>query len=218
MKNTQLIIALTTMFIIVSHTNSYADTCTDAGVITGIACTAETTPGTVIADTKCTASAGCTYHNCLNACRCTNSGCPITGGSTTDCSGVTCNPVWGAIDNATHIQAGQNRTPDTSNNCICKNKVGTLDATVYRCISGYYDSTTGISMLGSKPNCALCPTLGNNNVAGQANPGMTDNPNNRGITSCYIPYDTEITDDTGTYIFQHNKFVIGLTNGCNYTE
>ena len=36
----------------------------------------------------------------------------------------------------------------------------------------------------------------------------------KGITSCYIPYNTEITDDTGTYIFYKSGMII-LGDGAN---
>ena len=43
---------------------------------------------------------------------------------------------------------------------------------------------------------------------------MGDLSPNKGITSCYIPYNTEITDDTGTYIFYKSGMII-LGDGAN---
>lgn len=221
MKKFQHIIALTMVITLASSTNLYADNCSTAGFTTGNTCTSSMTSGTtVVTASKCTSlSAGCKFINCSNGrCYCNTSDftCPSTGGSTTDCSSVTCNPIWGGIDNTTHIQTGQAQKPDTSNNCKCIN-VTDFGATIYRCIAGYYDSTTGIAMIGSKPTCAKCPSIGNNNVAGQSNTGLTDKPTNKGITSCYIPYNKKITDDTGTYIFYKSGLII-IDTGCKWTE
>ena len=212
MKKTQLIIALTSIFITVTPTNLYADACTTLGATTGTTCYSGNISNKVPMGVNCTsASSGCTYKVCNNNCTCIDTACPSP---TTNCTSVTCNPIWGSIDTSTHIQTGTAREPDTSNNCVCKNR--TINSTIYRCISGYYDSRTGTTLIGSKPSCTICPSLGKNNVAGQSNTGITDSPTNKGVASCYIPYNTDIKDDTGTYIFY--KSGILTSGGCNYSD
>ncbi len=223
MKKTQLIIALTAVFTTVPHTNSYAlsltigAACAEAGVTESDTCYTANVPPTVLLSSNCTsASSGCVFRSCGSTCRCSSTECPST--PPTNCNNITCNPVWGAIDNTTHIQTGKTQHPDTSNNCKCIADSGFIGSTIYRCIAGYYDSTTGMVMVGSKPTCAKCPSLGNNNVAGQSYTGFTETPLNKGITSCYIPYDTEITDDTGTYKFTKPGFSVLGVYGCYYTN
>lgn len=218
MKKFQHIIALTIIITLASSTNLYADNCSTAGVTTGAKCWSGSGGNKVSYAIKCTSSAaGCVFINCPTDCTCNTSdyNCP-SGGSTTDCSSVTCNPIWGNIDNTTHIQTGQAQTPDTSNGCKCKDKTSGIGSTIYRCIAGYYDTSKGIALAGTKPTCEICPPIGNNNVAGKSNPGLTDKPTNHGITSCYIPFNTEITDNTGTYIFYSSG--LNINPGCKWTE
>ncbi|MDE6250567.1 MAG: hypothetical protein K2M34_02955 [Alphaproteobacteria bacterium] len=218
MKKTQLIIVLAAIFITVSHTKLYADACTNLGATTGATCyTGNLASTNIRTATNCTsASSGCTYKACSNTCRCISTACPS---NTTNCSSTTCNPIWGDIDSSTHIQTGTNREPDTSNNCKCENQtdINGKVINVYRCASGYYDTKTGIQLIGGKPSCEQCPSLGNNNVPGQSNTGVTSNPANKGITSCYIPYNTEITDNTGTYIF-YKTGILATSGGCSYSN
>lgn len=219
-------IPLLILLFITTIYNPYAlaDNCTTAGVTTGKTCW-QGIGGNVNMHTSyathCTSSsAGCVFINCISDCTCNSPGyvCP-SGGSTTDCSSVTCNPIWGDIDNTTHIQTGKAQTPDTKNGCKCKDKpFGLMGSTIYRCIAGYYDTVTGITISGSKPKCEKCPSIGNNNVAGKSNTGFTEDTQNKGITSCYIPYNTEITDNTGTYIFYGTRMQELWGGGCNWTE
>lgn len=224
MKKTSLIFAFAYIFICQiysSHAASISiDACAKEGVTTGAKCwqgTGGNVPMTVSTAFHCTSSsARCVFIDCKTSCTCNSPGytCPSSGGSTTDCSKVTCNPIWGAIDNTTHIQTGKAQTPDTNNNCECKDKPSLL--ALYRCIAGYYDAPKGIILAGTKPTCEICPPIGNNKVAGKSNPGLTDSPTNHGITSCYIPYNTEITDNTGTYIFYSSG--LSINPGCKWTE
>ncbi|MCM1295089.1 MAG: hypothetical protein NC311_06060 [Muribaculaceae bacterium] len=201
------------------------DYCSLAGVTPGNSCTSSTAPGTVTVATTCiSASAGCKYWSCPRTqnCTCSPNGCTSTGGGTTitDCSGTTCNPTWGSIDTTTHTQQGQSRKPDTSNNCACINSTsGIAGGIIYRCIAGYYDTSTSAAVLeGTKPTCEQCPSWGNNDVAGQSTTGITASPSNRGITSCYIPYNTDITDDTGLYVFSPQTVMQKLKAGCHYIK
>lgn len=227
MKKTSLIFAFAYIFICQiysSHAASISiDACAKEGVTTGAKCwngTGGNVTMMISYATHCTSSsAGCVFIDCETDCTCNSPGytCP-SGGGTTDCSDVTCNPIWGDIDNTTHIQTGKAQTPDTSNGCKCKDKNIGIGSTIYRCIAGYYDTVTGIVISGSKPKCEKCPSIGNNNVAGQSKTGFTEDVQNKGITSCYIPYNTEITDDTGTYIFYGTPFQVAIGGGCHWTE
>lgn len=226
MKKTSLICAIASIFICQIHSSNAAlsiDACKLEGVETGDICwrgingSGNVTTNITYA-THCTSSsAGCVFINCTTDCTCNSPGFNCSGGgSTTDCSKVTCNPIWGTIDNTTHVQTGQAQEPDKSNNCECINS--RFSATLYRCIAGYYDSRTGTVSIASKPTCEKCPSIGNNNVAGQSNTGYKESPSNKGITSCYIPYNTEITDNTGTYIFYNSGTGISVKPGCAWTE
>lgn len=225
MKKTSLIFAFAYIFICQIHSLNAAsisiDACAKEGVTTGAKCwngTGGNVTMMISYATHCTSSsAGCVFIDCETDCTCNSPSytCP-SGGTTTDCSKVTCNPIWGDIDNTTHIQTGKAQTPDTSNGCKCKDKTSGIGSTIYRCIAGYYDTSKGIALAGTKPTCEICPPIGNNNVAGKSNPGLTDKPTNQGITSCYIPFNTEITDDTGTYIFYNSG--LNINPGCKWTE
>lgn len=79
------------------------------------------------------------------------------------------------------------------------------------CRAGMYGLTTNLDYNpnktdnnclkeGSKQQCNLCPADGT--YPGTSNPGA-----NELIMSCYIPANTEISDDTGTYIY---------TEDCHY--
>ncbi len=67
------------------------------------------------------------------------------------------------------------------------------EGTTYSCETGYYLSGT---------SCLRCPSSGGVY-------GTTSNYNRSGITSCYIPANTSVTDDSGTYVF---------TSSCYYTQ
>ena len=83
------------------------------------------------------------------------------------------------------------------------------------CNGGYYrnvtkttctlPTSTGVSIIANcyTANCTKCPTLGLNEVEAESKllcyPTLSEGSD---IENCYIPKDTDITDSTGTYIFE----------------
>lgn len=69
-------------------------------------------------------------------------------------------------------------------NCACQ-----VTSNYYACAPGYYGTSTD-----GNTGCTRCPASGNTY-------GTTATYGTQSITYCYIPSNTDITDDTGTYRF-----------------
>lgn len=128
---------------------------------------------------------------------------PIGGGGDTGGSGLTCiscairhnwdtwkqcsSTIWEVEKYETGTQAAY---PD----CSC-----TVTETKFRCAAGYYGNATNKgTACETVTGCRKCPDGGTSKAGA-----------NTLITSCYIPANTEISDDTGTYIY---------TEDCKYTN
>ncbi len=73
----------------------------------------------------------------------------------------------------------------------------------YRCAQGYYYNGR-VSSTSNIPKCSLCPTLGG--AFGTTNPPNGDvvHTIKSSIKDCYIPMNTDVTDEIGTYTYDDN--------------
>lgn len=162
--------------------NNYTDTSTGI-MLTAANCTA--CEDGYILSPKSVASSGACVLTKVNECVC-------------DTSALTCinRVVWTDEKNElgvkTGVQTSTIRYAD-SVTCSCQTKNN------YRCAAGYYAAAIQTDAT-IKPTCNRCPNLGlvfGTNAAGSAL-----------ITSCYIPADISIVDNSGEYVF---------TEACNYS-
>ncbi len=178
--------------------------CGDAGYTIGDPC-----PLNMEKPAKC-ATQTCTITSCAstNQCLClpSNLDCPTDSGGGKACDGKTCpsDSLW----TNTSLIVGPYQQQKTYKlnliTCECETK------TKYRCQSGYYQ--TGIASAYEKPTCTKCPTYPDSFAQLDAlgsvvnsQPGTAD-----AATDCYISANTQLADDTGTYIFQNQN--------CYYKE
>lgn len=136
----------------------------------------------------------CCYYNnaggcmkCAAAGSCPTCTCPLnTDNDPTICSST----EWTA-----------NGTEGTYHRCLQVQSNAALEicGCQYSCMPGYYMTYDATA---AKNICVRCPSI--NGVY-----GTTVDHNINGITSCYIPTGTSLSDDTGTFEF---------TSQCNYTN
>lgn len=129
--------------------------------------------------------------NTLGAvCRVTWYSCKKASIATTPCEGLPCEDMTSSTyQSYSGTSTNHNLTRcDVSRN-IC----------LYVCKKNYYARLT--SVVGSPRTCSVCPSVGNNNVKGYTTSYGADS-----ITECYIPGNTDITDNTGTYRFTSNCY------------
>jgi len=119
--------------------------------------------------------------------------CSYKSLSANPCQACNCKTSTGSWQTAGNHVVRQLRVSTTAGQYSCSAN----SSYYYGCSAGYYQYTGS----GSGIVCADCPSSGG--VPGTNAEGTTD------ITTCYIPANTKLTDDTGRFVY---------TGNCYYTK
>ena len=181
-----------------------------AKICTEIVCTSTdvTSVGCSAADARCYQNSSTGLITQIADCTECQTGYELTSTSTTcgvltipynkcqttcaDCTDCTSDTSWTTAEDSSGlvIISHQQKIIRT---CDCGTCIETPE---YRCAAGYYGTPTSLS-----DGCYRCPSSGV--VYGTSAAGSTE------ITSCYMPSETSMTDDSGTFQF---------TSDCYYSE
>lgn len=126
---------------------------------------------------------------CISDADCpTEDTCIGGSGGTTICTNLNCS--------STSWESAQSSGYETRQYKYCSGRYTCVSETEYRCASGYYGSSTN-----GTNGCTRCPS--SNGIYGTSAAGS------KLITNCYMPTETILTDETGTFIY---------TSDCFYTN